>query len=1365
MSRPTPRSIVTCSVLAGLAVLSACSDDKPANVSFQDIDRTNIPSNIVANSDLSESSTEWTGWRTNLLEDNGALASFALQAPGANPPGNSLRANVMNVEASSTPEEISAGPVAVPVTPGGVYGVGAFVTGPACSLARFVVHAAGDPENILAEQEVFLSGESQAVNYYFQVPDEGVTSVDLPVHLAFADNLDSSVYIDRIVAIPTVMPRPAAEGNVATNSNFEDSDDSISIIIPETTLNSWSNTTTSNATFTLISDSEEAQDGNNFVQIEFGSVGSGNPWDIEAGPINVPVVRGWTYTFSAWIKGDEGAQANFLVQNPSQYNVFNEQRVTVTPEWQEVRFEATITGTNVVRLFTQYNFPENTNKTIYIDNIRLIPPDTCPYAPVVSNLVSSNANLFEFDHVVNGGLEAGDTVPPLGWNTQVTGAAEAEFAVQTVDINNRTLVNSGDRSLKTTINLAGDNAWDIQAGPTDLIVVPGQTYIYSGFARGAEGTQANFTAALQGAPYTIFEEQLVSFNGFWRQVTFDFTVPADAPVLTAEELSEARLPSDAAVTRMRMAVNMSYPENVGKRILLDEFTLLPNAAVNGDLENSDSAAVGWTMQAVPSSLASFELDSTESHTGNNSLRIDIAEIAADAVINLADIQAGITDISVEGGRTYYISARVKANAAARVKMLLSSAESPYEEYGAVGGNLNDDSMPEGFAVTADWQEITFEADIPEGVETVRLLAQMGFAANSRRSIYLDSFRVVSQIPPPPKAETANLVTNGGLENGRADGWNGNNASIAVTTSPEGVYSGNFGLHVTGRTADWNSAQYNLLNAGLQGGNHYMASAWVKVDGDIADNLKLTLQVTHDDGTNDYISLSETGEANTLGWTKLSGFFDYPSDDITDIKLYIEAAGPETSYFIDELFVTRMFTPNGNLEAGDIMGWNNSGAAQIAIAMDEVHSGTYSLHVTGRTDTWHSAQYDLLSSGMQPGRTYQISAWVKIDGDTADNLKMTVEMADDSDGEYRYLTIAQSSDTEEWVKLSNTYTYAPVGEPTVFKVYFEGDSETSSYYIDDLVIIEVIPPVNLISNGDIELGRTSGWNGNNATIAETRSAQGVYSGNFGLHVTGRTDNWNSAQYGLNEAGLEEGASYLASAWVRVDGDTADNLKLTLQISYEDAETQYISIAETGPTGTLSWTKLSGVINYVPIGIVTDVRVYIEAAGDTTDYFIDDLIIQKMYTPNGGLESGLTTGWNPSGDAQIAVAADESFSGDFSLYVSDRTANWNSAQYDLLNSGMEVGKTYDISAWVKIDGDVADIIRMTIEVQDDDNESNQYLTIAQSADTLDWVRLSSKYTYAPDGTATVFKVYFEAGEAGSSYFIDDLVITEAGESYEN
>jgi hypothetical protein len=195
--------------------------------------------------------------------------------------------------------------------------------------------------------------------------------------------------------------------------------------------------------------------------------------------------------------------------------------------------------------------------------------------------------------------------------------------------------------------------------------------------------------------------------------------------------------------------------------------------------------------------------STESHTGNNSLRVAIGAVPSTS--NLWDVQAGIGDIPVAGGHTYYISTRIKGDVGTRAKILVDSATN-YRELASIGS----------IAITENWQEVTFEVEIPaEGIEAIRLLAHLGFAENSNSVIYLDSFRVVSDIPPPPKANNANLVTNSGLESGDSTGWNGNGATITVVNAADAVYSGNYALHVTDRTAEWASAQYDLTDVGLE----------------------------------------------------------------------------------------------------------------------------------------------------------------------------------------------------------------------------------------------------------------------------------------------------------------------------------------------------------------------------------------------------------------------------------------------------------------------------------------------------------------------------------------------------------------------
>lgn len=1398
MSISKSKSLVLCSLIGGLAALSGCSDNDPANVSFAPIDTSPVPSNVIPNSDFSQSDTDWVGWRAEVDESSSVEASFTLvpaSSVGSNSQktssrsfggsGNLLKASIINVEADSLPEDAAAGPAAVPVKPGQAYGVAAQLMGPACGLTQFVVRPEGDddPENIIKVQNIFLNGQPQLVEFYFQAP-EGVTSVDMPVQLGFADNVGGEFYFDRMVAMPIpTLPREQ-EGNVAKNSDFEDSDTDINVDA------SWGQSG-SGATFTLNTDPEHSQSGNNSVKIVFDdTVGTGDPWDIEAGPIGVPTVAGWTYEFSAWYKGEPGATVNFLVQNPNTYTVYEQQSTApfIEDEWQEVRFEVLIPDTNVVRLFAQYNFPENAGKTIYIDNIRLIPPATCPYSAGSGNLVSANGDLFEYNHVENSGLE-NDLLEPEGWRTVSLNGAAAEFEMQLVgDELNRALVNSGYQSLKTTITTVANEPTDIQVGPADLYVVPGGTYIYSGHVRGPAGARASFTPVMADAPSTSMEGVLVQLNNLWQQITFDFTVPSDAPVLTAEELAEAGFEAGAQIVRLNMVANLGYPENVGRHIYLDDFSLLPNAIRNGDLEDSATVAEGWTTQAS-SDLASIALDTQEAHTGDNSLRVSISSKTTALIddkdptsfsIQPEDIQAGVENIPVVGGHKYYVSARFNGDAGSRVKLLLGSTDGTVE-YGAAGGaDGNEDGRPDGVELTGGWQEITFAVNVPEGVEEVSLMAQMGFATNALRTIYLDTFRLVSQIPEPPRAKAANLVSNGDFEGGAATGWSGNGAVVSVVSTPENVRSGRYALYVSERSADWASAQYDLGDSGLSTGDTYFMSAWVKMDGAVegakSEQLKMTVLVEYTEGDDDYLQVATTGSANTLEWVQLASVFTFNPDarTITSIKPYIEVSGSTASFYIDDVVITKVFNINGGFEDGSTSGWNGSGSAAMTVVSDDVRSGSFAALVSGRADTWHSAQYDMREIGLVPGRTYLLSAWVKTEGATAETIKMTMEYKDESESP-QYRTIASSSDTLNWVQLSNTFTYLPDGDVSVLKVYFEADSETGSYLVDDLIITEIVPPPSVIDNGGLESGTAAGWNasGGDTALAVVQWPQGgAHSGFFGLEVSDRSDTWHSAQYSLLDLELPSDTSYKASVWVKLASGPVDTDTLNLTLLLEDGrETPYITVA-SATVGKDGWTKLEGVFDYAPTGTVADLRLYVEAANKETGYYIDDLVVSQNFAFNGGLEVSdtETLGWVNSGDAQLSIST-TSYEGDHSLFVTGRTQRWNSAQQDLVARGMELGKTYEISAWVKIDGDTPSVIKMTLESAIGDAGS-AYTQLDEVRDTSDWVKLSARYTLDFDEMPSVLKVYFEADELDeegkeppvlSSYYVDSLVITEVEETY--
>lgn len=1411
MSISKSKSLVLCSLIGGLAALSGCSDNDPANVSFAPIDTSPVPSNVIPNSDFSQSDTDWVGWRAEVDESSSVEASFTLvpaSSVGSNSQkassrsfggsGNLLKASIINVEADSLPEDASAGPAAVPVKPGQAYGVAAQLMGPACGLTQFVVRPEGDddPENIIKVQNIFLNGQPQLVEFYFQAP-EGVTSVDMPVQLGFADNVGGEFYFDRMVAMPIpTLPREQ-EGNVAKNSDFEDSDTDINVDA------SWGQSG-SGATFTLNTDPEHSQSGNNSVKIVFDdTVGTGDPWDIEAGPIGVPTVAGWTYEFSAWYKGEPGATINFLVQNPNTYTVYEQQSTApfMEDEWQEVRFEVLIPDTNVVRLFAQYNFPDNAGKTIYIDNIRLIPPATCPYSAGSGNLVSANEDLFEYNHVVNGGLE-NDLLEPEGWRTVSLNGAAAEFEMQLVgDELNRTLVNTGYQSLKTTITTVANEPTDIQVGPADLYVVPGGTYIYSGHVRGPAGAQASFTPVMADAPSTSMEGVLVQLNNLWQQISFDFTVPSDAPVLTAAELEEAGFEADAQIVRLNMAANLGYPENVGRHIYLDDFSLLPNAIRNGDLEDSATVAEGWTMQAS-SDLASIALDTQEAHTGDNSLRVSISSKTTALIddkdptsfsIQPEDIQAGVENIPVVGGHKYYVSARFNGDAGSRVKLLLGSTDGTVE-YGAAGGaDGNEDGRPDGVELTGGWQEITFAVNVPEGVEEVSLMAQMGFATNALRTIYLDTFRLVSQIPPLPKKATANQIENGDFETGEAAGWSENNVVISVVDkadNPDGVYSGRYALYVDQRQGAWASAQYDLGADGLAAGTTYFASVWVRLDnseGAVADKALLKVRVDYSDDTSDYLSVAESADdADTFEWTRLSSVFTFnpaPGKTISSIRPYIETLeAPErtenhTSYYLDDLLITKVFNKNGGFES-DMEDWNPAGA-DVTIVDGAGRSQSKAARITNRTNGWSSVQYNMGDIGLVPGHTYLVSAWVKWDSaDAPEDIKMTIEQEDEAGNANRWRTIARTTNAADWVQLSNTFTYLPNGDVNTLKVYFEatgpdldgnGDPGAGGvYFVDDLIITELTPPPTLIVNGDLEMGDATGWEASSGALGVVQwPSGGAHSGFFGLQVSAG----DSALYSLQELELQAQTSYRASVWVKIAGaGAADTVSLKLRVNDGRAD-PYINIA-SAETSSDGWVLLEGFVDYAPANSDAEVSLVVEADEASTSFFVDDLVLVRNYAFNGRMEVSdtETLGWVNSGDAQLSIST-TSYEGDHSLFVTGRTQRWNSAQQDLVARGMELGKTYEISAWVKIDGDTPSVIKMTLESAIGDAGS-AYTQLDEVRDTSDWVKLSARYTLDFDEMPSVLKVYFEADELDeegkeppvlSSYYVDSLVITEVEETY--
>ena len=493
--------------------------------------------------------------------------------------------------------------------------------------------------------------------------------------------------------------------NIVENSGLESSDSE---------LTGWDAYTSegSDAEAAFAVTSTEKYRGNNAFMASITAIGT-EPYHIEGGPVNVPVVAGETYALVAWVKGTAGAMANFtasLAEDP--WTTFGNLEVSFAGDWEQVAFTFTLPedlGVSSIRLPVQMNYAGNVGAEIYIDDMQLIPTDAPPPPPEGV-----------FDVVTNGGLEANDTTAQnWGSNADGTNAAGTSFSVDQTD------PYEGNNAFKVSFGtvLAEANLWNVEAGPAGVPVVEGQTYTYSAWVKGSVGSKATFLVQ-HPSNYHTFASKEVDVTGEWQQVAFEVTIVNEG--------------SDDANEVVRLYAHMGYQENTGAEIFIDHVQLLTQGTelvINGDLEANDSNADNWGSNADGTNAAgtSFSIDTADAYQGNNSFRVDFGTVLADA--NVWNVEAGPTGVEVIEGATYMCSVWMKGTAGTKATFIVQHPTN-YHTFNSAEVDLQ-----------ADWQLITFEVTIegaPDPTEVVRLYAHMGYAQNSGGVIHIDKVSLMAK---------------------------------------------------------------------------------------------------------------------------------------------------------------------------------------------------------------------------------------------------------------------------------------------------------------------------------------------------------------------------------------------------------------------------------------------------------------------------------------------------------------------------------------------------------------------------------------------------------------------------------------------
>lgn len=143
--------------------------------------------------------------------------------------------------------------------------------------------------------------------------------------------------------------------------------------------------------------------------------------------------------------------------------------------------------------------------------------------------------------------------------------------------------------------------------------------------------------------------------------------------------------------------------------------------------------------------------------------------------------------------------------------------------------------------------------------------------------------------------------------------------------------------------------------------------------------------------------------------------------------------------------------NPGFEYGNKTGWSHP-LCDMRVTTEPVRSGNYSAYVYNRTEGWQGPRQSVLGK-LEVGKTYRISAWVRLDNADSDGIGLTVYQEDAAGTIYPHPHWTTGY-RDRWVQLSGAFTLSATGNVTGLAVYVEGPAPGVNFYVDDFSVEEI-----------------------------------------------------------------------------------------------------------------------------------------------------------------------------------------------------------------------------------------------------------------------------------------------------------------------
>ncbi|MCM3690425.1 endo-1,4-beta-xylanase [Neobacillus niacini] len=440
------------------------------------------------------------------------------------------------------------------------------------------------------------------------------------------------------------------------------------------------------------------------------------------------------------------------------------------------------------------------------------------------------------------------------------------------------------------------------------------------------------------------------------------------------------------------------------------------------------------------------------------------------------------------------------------------------------------------------------------------------------------------------------------------------------------------IYVSNRANDYDAADFNFSDIGLENGKTYTVTVTGYVDSGetVPAGAKAVLSTV-----NSYTWLSNVDFAagQTFTLTK-----EFTVDTSKDAKLRVQSnpAGATVPFYIGEILITAEKAapaPETDREVyhetfANGQGFaTKSGGATLTPVTEKVFTGNNdgtAIYVSTRANDWDSVDFNFSDIGLENGKTYTVTATGYVD--SSETVPTGGQAVLSTVNSYTWLSNVNYVAGEAFI-LTKEFT-VDTSKDSKLRIQSNSTGAAVPFYIGDILITEKLasgggeepedsrPPAQDFTTITFEDQTTGGFEGRagTETLTVTNEANHTEGGTSALKVENRSNTWHGPSLRV-EKYVDKGSEYKISAWVKLISPTSSQLQLSTQVgegdgaSYNNLQGKTISTED-------GWVQFEGTYRYSSVGNEF-LTIYVESSNNSTaSFYIDDIKFES--TGSGPIE---------------------------------------------------------------------------------------------------------------------------------------------------